>query len=32
MEAHSMSSKYDNIGTAAELVSEVQLHGLSLAQ
>ncbi len=25
-------SKYDNIGTAAELVSEVQLHGLSLAQ
>ena len=27
-----MSSKYDNIGTAAELVSEVQLHGLSLAQ
>lgn len=27
-----MSSKYDNIKTAAELVSEVQLHGLSLAQ
>ena len=27
-----MSSKYDSIKTAAELVSEVQLHGLSLAQ
>lgn len=27
-----MSSKYDSIQTAAELVSEVQLHGLSTAQ
>lgn len=27
-----MSSKYDNIKTDAELVAEVQIHGLSLAQ
>ena len=27
-----MGSKYDNIKTAAELITEVQLHGLSLAQ
>lgn len=31
-EVHDMSSKYDSINTAAELVSEVQLHGLSTAQ